>query len=59
MHHHRRHDGGERERAEPCPHHASVAGVTVNFRQDVAENIGNRKEQHAGQESHRTDDRQV
>ena len=49
-HHDRRHERGEDQRTEAGPHHAPVAGVAVDLGEDVAEQIGDREEQHARHE---------
>ncbi len=50
MNHHGRHDGGEGERGESRPYDPPIAPVAVHLGQDIAENIGDREEQHPGHE---------
>ena len=49
----RGHERREHQRRESAPHHAPVAGVAVHLGEDVAEEVGDREEQHAGQEGDR------
>jgi hypothetical protein len=55
----RRHQRGERQGDKTGPDHAAVARVAVHLGQDVAENIGQREEQHAGQKGHVAEDGNV
>ena len=47
LHDHPRHECHEGERGEPRPDHPPCAGVAVHFGQDVADDVADRKEQHA------------
>src|SRR6185312_12774672 len=54
-----RHERGEDQCRKSCPDTTPVARVTVDLRQDVAEDIGDRKEQHACHEGDRPYDRHL
>ena len=59
VHHHRGHDGREHQRREAAPHHAPVTRVAVDLGEDVAEEVGDREEQHAGKEGDRAEQRHL
>ena len=54
-----RHQRGEAQRDKARPDHAPIARIAIHLGQDVAEDIGQREEQHTGQERHAADQRHV
>src|SRR5688572_3581891 len=59
MYYDRRHDSGKHQRGETTPHSAPVPGITVDFCENVTEEIGHRKKEHPGKEGDIADEWQM
>src|SRR5579871_1452886 len=59
MHDHGGHDRGKHQGAETGPDHAAVAPVAVHLREDVTEDVGDRKEENPSQKCDLSDERDL